>query len=298
MLGSTQTPWGKGLQLYHVEEKGSSGNSSVSIYCVDCGVRAGLKSQAVITFTYLRGITGGSLTADGLLHIGFELGIVATYNHRWVFTKQLLVVPLSPLSIPGLITLGPQVSLAAGADFAVMAVGQLLAGISIDWSAIHIGFDLAHIGSSSASGFSPKVTPIFKVNGEIHLESNAYMLLKLEFGVDILNGLFHKSVALVEKPNLEITAFANFSEVVSRGLEMEPEIVRREVEEDVVAKAMELALLTRAIEREIVARALDGCAGVEVFANITNRVYFDILGARQYSILNLQGPTFGPVCIK
>jgi hypothetical protein len=298
VAGNTQTPWGKGLELYHALSTSSSSNGSVSIYCVDCGVRAGLKSKATITFTYLRGITGGSITADGLLHLGFGLGVVATYNHRWVFIRQIFAIPLSPLAIPGLLVLGPQVSLSAGADFAVMAYGQLLAGISIDWDAVHIGFDIGNIGSSSASGFSPRVTPIFKASGEIELDSNAYLLLKLEFGVDILNGLFHKSVALVEKPNIEVTAFANFSTVISLGLEMEPEIVKREVEADVVARAMELNVLTKAVEREVVARALDGCNGVEVFGNFTNRVYFDILGARQYSILNLQGPTFGPYCIK
>jgi hypothetical protein len=255
-VGSASTPWGPGTELFSATSK--AGTGAINIYCVGCGVTGTIHVKGTVTFAIAKGITEGSLSATGPVSAALELGIVASYVNTWTYEKQIAAIPLSPLSIAGLITIGPQVSLTAGGSLNVNAAGQLLAGAVLDWPAVNVNIDLANIGNSGASGFTPKVNPVFQVQGSVVITAEAYLLLSVGFGIDILNGKIKKSVALVEKPDLTIIASASAAASLSGG-----------------------------------SIGSSDCAGVSINVAFANYVYADILGISQLNINTYNGPSFG-----
>lgn len=200
--GSDSTPWGVGKQVFSKSEKGAA----IAIYCVGCGVSGKIHVQGTVTFIVGQLSVSGNLKANGAVQAALELGIVASYTNTWSYTRDIATVPLSPLSIPGIVTIGPQVTLSAGGSLTVGAVGQLLAGAVLDWPAIQATIDIGNLGASSASGFTPHVNPVFEVKGSVSAEADAFLTLAVGFGIDILVGTIKKQVALVEKPDINVAA--------------------------------------------------------------------------------------------
>lgn len=211
--GSTSTPWGAGQQLYSQAKDGGA----IAIYCVGCGAQGTIHVKGTITFNVGELSVKGSLNAAGAITAALALGIVASYTNTWSYEKEIANVPLSPLSIPGVLTIGPQIVLSAGGGLTVSAMGQLLAGTQLEWPEIQANIDIASPGSSSASGFTPNFTPVFDVAGSISATADAYLTVSVGFGIDILAGTISKQVALVEKPDISITAATSFSAVTGFG---------------------------------------------------------------------------------
>lgn len=200
--GSDSTPWGVGKQLLSKTENGGA----IAIYCVGCGVSGKIHVTGTVTFIVGKLSVSGNLKANGAVQAALELGIVASYKNTWTYTRDIATVPLSPLSVPGIITIGPQVTLSAGGSLTVDAVGQLLAGAVLDWPAIQATIDIGDLGASSASGFTPHVNPVFEVKAAVSASADAFLTLAVGFGIDILAGTIKKQVALVEKPDINVAA--------------------------------------------------------------------------------------------
>lgn len=211
--GSDSTPWGAGKQLYSQAQNGGA----IAIHCVGCGAQGTIHVKGTITFIVGDLSVKGSLIAAGAIHAALELGIVASYANTWAYNKEIATVPLSPLSIPGVLTIGSQIVLAAGGSLTVNAVGQLLAGAVLDWPAIQANIDIASPSSSSASGFKPNLNPVFDVKGSVSATAEAYLTVSVGFGINILAGTISRQVALVEKPDITITAATAGSASLSGG---------------------------------------------------------------------------------
>jgi hypothetical protein len=198
--GNVATPWGKkGYQLYSK----NSGSDYIRLYCVDCGVSGVINVKATVTFNVIGIISAGSFAANGHMGAGLGLGVDAHYASSIpAFKHTLLAIPLSPFAIPGLITIGPNLDLAVGANLAVNADGKAYAGIRLEWPAVHAQLNL--FAAPSASGWTPQVIPDFQAQGKVTLSADAYVEISIGFGVSLLNGLKSYGVALVEKPDLYI----------------------------------------------------------------------------------------------
>lgn len=198
--GNVATPWGKkGYKLYSK----SSGSNYLTLYCVDCGVSGVVNVKATVTFNLIGIISSGSFSANGHLGAGLGLGVDANYAASIpAFNQPLVAIPLSPFAIPGLITIGPHLDLAVGANAFVSAKGQIYAGACLDWPAIHA--ELKLFGAPSASGWVPQLTHEFQASGSLQLGADAYVTVSIGFGVSLLNGLKNYGVALVDKPDLYV----------------------------------------------------------------------------------------------
>lgn len=199
---NAQSPWGSAYSIYK--------NDIVSAYCVGCGISGQITIKGSFSLTFAHGLTVGNIDLAGTLHGGLELGLVANTISKTINLPEISLIdlPLSPLSIAGVVTLGPNLALHAGGALTVAASGNLLAGANLDWSAITATLDLSHPSESTASGFSPQLSPVFQAKGNISATANAYLAVRLGCGIDILNGKFSKEIALVEKPGVSITAKA------------------------------------------------------------------------------------------
>ncbi|CAK7215121.1 hypothetical protein SBRCBS47491_002374 [Sporothrix bragantina] len=181
--------------------------ASVDLFCVECGVQGdfNLNGQVSFILSELKFQTG-FIDVTGAMHAGLELGIVAEASVNKDFTKPIASIPLSPFTIPGVVIVGPEFTLDAGVSLALGVEGSLLAGATADWVNIHAHIDVVNTTSSFATGFKPDVTPVFDVDGSITFKTTFFIEGALGIGLNFLNGAFDKSVALVDRPGLFISA--------------------------------------------------------------------------------------------
>ncbi|KAG9254005.1 uncharacterized protein F5Z01DRAFT_674327 [Emericellopsis atlantica] len=221
-----ETPFdGKtGYELFSGEfgeeiRNGAELSGSLDIYCVDCGVEGDFNIRGKVVFVFSRlKFEEGFVEVSGSLGAGLGLGIVAELTLNKEFKKQITSLPLTPFSIPNVFVLGPKFDLSAGVNFELDAQGQLLAGVRADWPSINARIDVVNSGSSFANGFTPELTPIFEVDGTISLTTTFFLEGALGIGIDIANGLFDKSVELIEKPGIFVSAGVGASFSLENGV--------------------------------------------------------------------------------
>ena len=205
-VGTAQTPWGAGVELY----QGAADGGKAEVYCVGCGVNGKVTLSTTFHFSFFKGVTAGSLNANGVLHAALQLGVVGDYSFNQNVNVPLSNLPLSVLSIPGIISAGPGLTLNAGANVNVNDKGQMLAGLTFDWPDVSAELDILQPSSSSANGFTdPQINRVFRAPVGISANADAYLEMGLGIEVNILNGMIVKKVALVDKPDVSISAISN-----------------------------------------------------------------------------------------
>ncbi|KAK3621761.1 hypothetical protein LTR56_009720 [Elasticomyces elasticus] len=232
---SANSPRGKAYSIYS--------DDKVQAYCVGCGINGQITVTGRLTFSVAHGLQEGSIGADGNFHGVLQLGLVANVQYEKPFEEQTLAsLSLSDLVLPGIIQIGPTVSLSAGGSITLGANGQLIAGAVLDWPAIHAKLDVASLGDAQASGWAPDIDPVFSVDGSVSATLDIHLRASLGFSIGLLNiAKFTTQVALIGQPGLKATAA--YSNSATYGL--------------------------------------DGCAGVYFSANVYNTVYADLLGSQK-----------------
>ncbi|KAF2452657.1 hypothetical protein BDY21DRAFT_154277 [Lineolata rhizophorae] len=247
------TPFGDGVLLFSKE--GRNETLRVDVFCVECGAEGDFRIDGKVEFSLVAGFKTGLITATGDMQAGLAIGILANFNDGVDFSKRILTVPLSPFSIPGILIVGPSVSLSAGAGLSIDANGRLLVGAKAVWPNIRAQLDLIN-RDNVAEGFTPDIVPIFEAGGDITIEANAFLDFKLAVGIDILNGRLEASVGLIDRP--KVTATAEF------GLEVDLDGVTVGNEE---------------------------CGGIGIEVGFDNEVLFDVFG-NEFNIFTFNGPSF------
>ena len=178
----------------------------VKVWCVDCGMHGSIKTTGSATFTVI-GITRLGLRLAGDLNANVQLGIDGFYHfERPVFEQRLFTAGLPGFSIPDIISIGPYLSIDIEAKVEVETIGQVLAGVNLDWPEIGMFVDFMDFSRAKSYGYAPIVTPVFKASGNVTVTASLGLPVGINVGVDILNGIFEKSIALVDTPAVEAVA--------------------------------------------------------------------------------------------
>lgn len=119
----------EGYKLFSADLEGQS---SLEVFCVECGVEGDFNMRGKVVFVLSRlQFQEGFVEVSGSLGAGLGLGIVANLELTKEFKKQITSIPLQPFSIPNVFVLGPKFDLSAGVEFNLEAEGQLLSLIHI-----------------------------------------------------------------------------------------------------------------------------------------------------------------------
>ncbi|EKG18629.1 Apple [Macrophomina phaseolina MS6] len=178
----------------------------IELWCVDCGVRGKVVATGSISATPLSGLKKGSIGVSGNMYAGVFLGVNAFAQWEKTIRKDLFVKGLPGWSIPGIVSLGPQLVLGAQATFSVEAEGQLITGASLNWPSFHATLDFVDKSKSSQSGWSPQITKKFEAHGEVSAKAALGLPVTISFGINILNGVFEKSINLTDIPAITAEA--------------------------------------------------------------------------------------------
>ncbi|TIA78266.1 hypothetical protein D6C76_04152 [Aureobasidium pullulans] len=236
----------------------------VTVWCVDCGIHGSIYTTGSATFTII-GPTRLSLRLRGDLNANVQIGVDGFYK----FERPILEIPLTPdiglpgFSIPGVITIGPYLTVDLVAKIEVEAVGQILAGVNLDWPEMSMFVDFLLPGSAKSYGFSPIVTPIFQASGEITATASLGIPIGINLGVSVLDGIWEEKLALVNTPAIQAVAEYSASYDNEQGVQL----------------------------------GGDECPGIYFYSNVVNSLELEVPFVGAFELGKWEGPKFIEGCI-
>ena len=121
------------------------------------------------------------------------------------FAKVLYAQPLTGLSIPSLITIGPEIAASAGMSLLVNNPGSVLASGSLMWPNFSLAVDLVSENATS-SGFEPIFQPAIKGNGYFGVTMTPGLPTSLGIGINIFNGVYQEAVVVTQSASVGLLA--------------------------------------------------------------------------------------------
>ncbi|THW98728.1 hypothetical protein D6D13_10515 [Aureobasidium pullulans] len=236
----------------------------VTVWCVDCGIHGSIYTTGSATFTII-GPTRLSLRLRGDLNANVQIGVDGFYK----FERPILEIPLTPdiglpgFSIPGVITIGPYLTVDLVAKIEVEAVGQIPAGVNLDWPEMGMFVDFLLPGSAKSYGFSPIVTPIFQASGEITATASLGIPIGINLGVSVLDGIWEEKLALVNTPAIQAVAEYSASYDNEQGVQL----------------------------------GGDECPGIYFYSNVVNSLELEVPFVGAFELGKWEGPKFIEGCI-
>ncbi|KAF3911034.1 hypothetical protein AA313_de0203173 [Arthrobotrys entomopaga] len=187
----------------------------VTLFCVDCGASGTAHFSASVTFSLLKGIEEGSIDFEGNIKARVSLGIVNNNTNVQIpwpgaANYEIFDYGLPDLSIPNIVTIGPYIALDVVGTVSIGATGLIRAGFEMEIERPTFHADLLNINKSTATGWEPKFSPIFEMNGNLTLNAQIQTPISLNFGIDILKGKFQTAVSLSEAPTLRLSLTNGF----------------------------------------------------------------------------------------
>ena len=181
----------------------------VDLSCENCYAKGNVGYGGRISASIRDGVKEGYLKLSGSWHS--ELALAMKLEGQYtipVLDQELLAVNLIELQIPGFVSIGPQVSISASIDLEFDAEAEILVGAKLDLDPSEAKVDFLDENNSHVSGFKPNLTPIAKFRGDPKLSATLALgfPVALEFGLDLLDGKWKRTVGLVDKPSFAITA--------------------------------------------------------------------------------------------
>jgi hypothetical protein len=183
-----------------------------TIECTKCGVEAEMTVDGKLAFSIKEGITKGEISLENKkdfnLHAIFGIKLEGKVPHDLTkLSKQLGAYPLSPLTIPGIFTLGPQASVSVAASLTLDAEINLLIGGTATIGPGVAVLSLVDQKRNTFKGFEPSFHPVAEArSGSITATADLGLPIALEVGIDVLNGKFKKTVGLVNTPSVYLAA--------------------------------------------------------------------------------------------
>lgn len=181
----------------------------VDLTCEDCYAKGNVGYGGRISASIRDGVKEGYLKLSGSWHSQLAIAMKLEGQYKIpVAEQELLAVNLLELQIPGFVSIGPQVSISAAVDLKFQAQADLLVGAKLDLDPSEAKVDFLDESNSHVSGFKPVLTPIAKIQGDPKLSATLALgfPVALEFGLDLLDGKWKRTVGLVDKPSFAVTA--------------------------------------------------------------------------------------------
>ena len=202
------SPFGPALQLYRKEKDSKKGAATgdIALYCVDCGVHGSVHLKGQARWTIADGLTQANAGLNGDIAAALQLGIDANAAFQDTRAYPIISVYAPPgFSIPGIFSIGPEVSLAAEIGLDITLAGQLLAGVKMTIPNFSANIDLVDGSKSASSGFTPKFEKIFQAKAAISARAALGLPLGIGLGVQIPAIKFSKTAAIYDEPSIEAT---------------------------------------------------------------------------------------------
>ncbi|KAF7342519.1 Apple protein [Mycena venus] len=217
------------LNIAPIEHTSKNSKKSVegtlSVFCVGCRIngvfyllvefigsdrsRQFMKHRSKFQFTLRKGFTSAEVElVDGSIDFAAGIGILFDLTYKGtIFEQRLFEVPLSPLTIPGIIVIGPFLQMKTGLDYELRAKGKVLARNNIGWSDMTAKLDMLDRTKSYIGKWTRHdPVPLVSVELEGYATLKPHVTAGIYFGVSILSGKLKVSTGIEAEASLPVTA--------------------------------------------------------------------------------------------
>ncbi|EON96487.1 hypothetical protein UCRPA7_8026 [Phaeoacremonium minimum UCRPA7] len=273
------SPWGDSILLksFGTQPESEGGDSKkrdekekalsgyMNVFCVGCGVSGHASVAGRASWTPLGGFIEGQVEMRADVQFVFKLGIDAQMTYSKEFNNNLLRLGLPGLTY-GVVTIGPWVEVGSTVKLDAEAKGRLLAGAEMGLQNAHVLIDFINPSKSTKDGWEPYFKPVFEADGELMLSASLGLPFGLKCGLQVAS--FSKSVGLVDEPSI-------------KGI------------------AQVAASIGLASSGGFVAGFKDSndCTGISTQISWRNKLYVDVLGLTQLSLLDTDDKPLAQGCI-
>ncbi|KAF2223018.1 hypothetical protein BDZ85DRAFT_262819 [Elsinoe ampelina] len=249
------------------DDGGFSG--SIAAYCVDCGARGTIEYWGSADLSITGGLRKLQVGMQGNLAAGLNLGIQVEGKYTTPKLRRSIIPPVGVpfIKIPGIITVGPQMSLEATLQASVSASGEILAGVSLDVPYFNVMYDLVDKENSRSVGLDDmNIKKYFQIKGKLSAEATLGLPISLGIGVEIPLLEANFAAKLINTP--AITAEASYQHDIASG----GNVPKPDDDED-------------------------KCSGIEWGIKFSNTLAFNLLDIYEKELLAWKPPPFVKGCI-
>ncbi|PSK60237.1 hypothetical protein B9Z65_1135 [Elsinoe australis] len=233
VLGTNLTSrWGRQYLMFSYDStngattaKGTTSSGQIpepvqlQVYCVGCGVKGQVDFFA--SFGYTRsGINAASINLNGQLNITAAVGVNATGQYKGQKKGNLVTNTLGGFTIPGFLSIIPNIRLGIDMQLNTKGQGQMLAGISYVLPKAQANLDYFNRTANSLSGWAPRIDQKFQAYGDLGLITKIALPLELRFSVTVFDLSWDKSISIITAPSFQTTSAYTISDksTIGRGL--------------------------------------------------------------------------------
>lgn len=146
-------------------------------------------------------------------NVELSAAVTAAYSTTVAYTPTALSYSL--VSVPGILTLGPEVTFAIGANITASAAVNVSTtfGLSIADGNVHL--DAVNSANSGTSGWTPTYTAAANISANVPAALDPYISLTVELAINLFSGLVDLSTGLTAKPGFNNDFIFSGSEGVS-----------------------------------------------------------------------------------
>ena len=181
----------------------------LKLKCHNCKVRGTLDIYGKFSFVkhgVSVSMSQGFIEVKGNMQVDAILKVTITGEKKFEQKLRLVAVPLSPIVVPGVFTLGPQAVLEIGTALTLTANFECTFGASYIWNNVYAKIDMKDSSRSQSSGWSPdRRVPVFEVSSRVGAELAAFLEAKIELGVDVFNGALKAVAGFAVKAGVVVT---------------------------------------------------------------------------------------------
>ncbi|KAJ5917595.1 hypothetical protein N7466_011149 [Penicillium verhagenii] len=202
----------------------SKPGAGAMVVCNSCGAKGNLSFEGALSFSITKGVYRARVSLNNHDPFIFDAIFNITTDAKafkdkagkgginTVLEKELYSVALSPLTIPKVITIGPQVSVNAAASNYVDSHAEFIAGGRFSIAPGEIALDI-QTENNKASGFNPSFQPIFEFQkGNVIATADLALPVGIELAIDVLTGTWKKAIGVYTAPSLYLTAGYSYGE--------------------------------------------------------------------------------------
>lgn len=205
----------------------SKQGGSIFVTCHKCGTKGDFTFDGKLAFSISDGLTKaqvslvnskpfvieaifGLKTQGRALPTGKEVtnnkGKKSTKGFRATISKALPAIPLTPLYIPGLLTVGPQLVVEPGVSVYIDATANIKTGPKFTVAPGNLTLDAKNPGVNVAYGWEPEFNWVFEIDGNVVATADLALQIGIEVALDVLTGTFKTAAGIYTAPSVYFTA--------------------------------------------------------------------------------------------
>ena len=179
------------------------GGAGIRLTCEECQVQETLNVYAKFYFRkdgILTVMDTGFVQVNGKIFVKAVAGLFVTLEEELEKSIALASLPITPIIVPGVFSVGPTITLEVGAFIKLEGSVGISFGAYFTWNNVHVKINVKSPLTSEFSGLLPdKIEPKLGFKTEIELALGVFIQPQIEFSLIVLNNVIRAAIGFATR---------------------------------------------------------------------------------------------------